>query len=129
MRMVIDTNIIVSALLSPDGAACQVLSDALDGKHEVFVSVEIFQEYADVLHREKFGFDEDIIVYLLDWFRDNAIWVEVTKSDIQMPDEKDRVFFDVARCCRARLLTGNIKHYPVDELVTSLEEIAPFRNR
>lgn len=56
-----------------------------------------------------FGFDEAIIVYLLDWFRNNAVWVEVTESDIHMPDEKDRVFFDVARCCRAKLLTGNIK--------------------
>ena len=55
--------------------------------------------------------DEDIIVYLLDWFHNNAVWVEVTKSDIQMPDEKGRIFFDVARCC-----------------VTSLEGIAPFRN-
>lgn len=40
-----------------------------------------------------------------------------------MPDEKDRVFFDVAKCCRARLLTGNMKHYPVDELVTAPEEL------
>lgn len=129
MRMVIDTNIIVSALLSPNGAAYQVLSDVLDGKYEVFVSEEIFQEYVDVLHREKFGFNEDIIVYLLDWFRNNAVWVEVTKSDMPMPDEKDREFFDVARSCRARLLTGNIKHYPVDELVTALEELVPSGSR
>lgn len=129
MRMVIDTNIIVSALLSPNGAAYQILSDVLDGKYEVFVSQEIFQEYADVLRREKFGFAEDIIDYLLDWFRNNANWVEVTKSDIRMPDEKDRVFFDVAKCCRARLLTGNIKHYPVDELVTALGELVPLRSR
>lgn len=125
MRMVIDTNIIVSALLSPNGAACKVLSDVLDGKYQVFVSAEIFQEYSDVLHRKKFGFDEDIIAYLLGWFRNNAIWVEATESDVQMPDEKDRVFFDVAKCCRARLLTGNIKHYPVDELVTALKELVP----
>lgn len=73
MRMVIDTNIIVSALLSPNGAAYQVISDVLDGRYEVFVSEEIFQEYTDVLHREKFGFDEGFIDYLLDWFRNNAV--------------------------------------------------------
>lgn len=129
MRMVIDTNIIVSALLSPNGAAYQVISDVLDGRYEVFVSEKIFQEYTDVLHREKFGFDEGIIDYLLDWFRNNAVWVEITKSDIRMPDEKDRVFFDVAKCCRARLLTGNIKHYPVDELVTALDELVPPGSR
>lgn len=125
MRLVIDTNIIVSALLSPDGAAFRILSDALDGKYEVLISAEIYEEYKDVLHREKFNFDEDIIAYLLEWFRNNAIWIEVTKSDIPVPDEKDRIFFDVAKCCKARLLTGNIKHYPVDELVTALWELEP----
>lgn len=123
MRLVIDTNIIVSALLSPDGSAFQILSDALDGKYEVLISTEIYEEYDEVLHRSKFNFDEDIIDYLLSWFRRNAIWIEVTRSDIVMPDEKDRIFFDVAKCCKARLLTGNNKHYPVDELVTSLWEL------
>ena len=40
-----------------------------------------------------------------------------------MKDEKDRVFYDLAKSCRARLVTGNIKHYPVDELVTALWEL------
>lgn len=123
MRLVIDTNIIVSALLSPEGTAFQILSDVLDGKYEVLISKEIYEEYDEVLRRPKFNFDKDIIDYLLSWFRRNAIWIEVTKSDIAMPDEKDRIFFDVAKCCKARLLTGNNKHYPVDELVTALWEI------
>lgn len=125
MRVVVDTNILVSALLSPKGAAFQVVSDMLDGKYDVFICTEIFREYEDVLHRDKFGLDTEIIEYLLDWFRDNAVWVEVTESNIPIPDEKDRVFFDVAKCCKAKLFTGNIKHYPVDELVTALEEIVP----
>lgn len=123
MRLVIDTNIIVSALLSRDSRAFQVLSDAFDRKYTVMISEEIFQEYQDVLHREKFCFDEDIITFLLTWFKQNAVWIEVIKSDIPMKDEKDRIFYDVARTCKARLVTGNLKHYPVDELVTSLWEI------
>ena len=114
MRLVVDTNIIVSALLSPDGTAFRILSDVLDGKYEVLISEEIFKEYDDVLHREKFGFGEEIIEFLLDWFRQNAVWIETERSDIPMRDEKDRVFFDVAKCCKARLLTGNSRHYPVD---------------
>ncbi len=123
MRLVIDTNIIVSALLSRDSRAFQVLSDAFDRKYTVMISEEIFQEYQDVLHREKFCFDEDIITFLLTWFKQNAVWIEVIKSDIPMKDEKDRIFYDVARTCKARLVTGNLKHYPVDELVTALWEI------
>ena len=123
MQLVIDTNIIVSALLSADSNAFKVLSDALDGKYTVLISEEIFQEYQDVLHREKFGFDEEIISFLLEWFKENAIWIEVSKSNIPMKDEKDRVFYDLANSCKARLVTVNIKHYPVDELVTALWEL------
>lgn len=123
MNLIIDTNIIVSALLSQDGKAFQLLSDVLDGKYTAFISEEVYEEYNDVLHREKFGFDEEIISYILGWFRSNAVWVEVTKSSGFVPDEKDRIFYDIAKCCKARLVTGNSKHYPVDELVTSLWEI------
>lgn len=48
MRLVIDTNIIVSALLSPDGTAFRFLSDVLDNKYEVIINEEIFREYDDV---------------------------------------------------------------------------------
>lgn len=122
MRLVIDTNILVSALLSPDGTAFHLLSDVLDNKHEVIINEEIFGEYDDVLHRERFGFNEEVISFILDWFKHNAIWIEVTKSQVPMPDEKDRVFYDAAKCTKSRLVTGNNHHYPVDELVTSLWE-------
>ena len=122
MRLVIDTNILVSALLSPDGTAFRLLSDVFDNKHEVIINEEIFREYDDVLHRERFGFDEEVISFILDWFRNNAIWIEVTESQIPMLDEKDSVFYDVAKCTKSKLVTGNNRHYPVDELVTSLWE-------
>lgn len=57
MTLIIDTNIIVSALLSPDGKAFQLLSEVLDGKYTVLISREVYEEYDEVLHREKFGFD------------------------------------------------------------------------
>lgn len=123
MELIIDTNIIVSALLSPDGKAFQLLSEVFDGNHMVFICQKVYEEYEEVLHRAKFGFDEDIIAYVLEWFRNNAVWVEVTSSTIPVPDEKDRIFYDIAKSCKAKLVTGNMKHYPVDELVTSLWEI------
>ena len=122
MRLVLDTNILVSALLSPDSSAFQILSDVLDGKYMVFISEEIYAEYDDVLHREKFCFDEEMIQFLLMWFKKNAVWIEVAESDAFMPDEKDRIFYDIAKCCKAKLVTGNRKHYPVDERITSLWE-------
>lgn len=122
MLIVVDTNIIVSALLSPDSSAYTFLSEVMDGKHTVLICEEIFKEYTEVLHRDKFAFDEKLIFWLLNWFEENAIWVEPKSSTEPVPDEKDRVFYDLAKACRARLITGNIKHYPVDELVTALRE-------
>lgn len=46
--------------LSPDGKAFQLLSEVLDGKYTVLISREVYEEYDEVLHREKFGFDEEI---------------------------------------------------------------------
>lgn len=63
-----------------------------------------------------------IIEWFLNWFEENAIWVESKSSTESVPDEKDRVFYDLAKACRARLITGNVKHYPIDELVTALWE-------
>lgn len=123
MLVVIDTNIIVSALLSPAGSAFQFFSEVLDGKHNVLISEDIYKEYKDVLHREKFGFDEEIVSFILNWFVKNAIWIEPSQSTEPVPDEEDRAFFDLAKACKAKLVTGNIKHYPVHEIVTSLKEI------
>lgn len=123
MSLVIDTNIIVSALLSSESRAFRLLSDVLDGKYIVLISEEIFEEYEAVLYRDKFGFDNDIITFLLNWFKENAVWIQVLESDVPMKDEKDRVFYDLAKSCKAKLVTGNIKHYPVDELVTALWEL------
>ena len=122
MLIVIDTNILVSALLSPDSTAFTFLSGVMDGKHTVLICEEVFKEYMDVLHRDKFGFDDEFVSWLLNWFKDNAIWIEPKPSTESVPDEKDRVFYDLAKACRARLVTGNIKHYPIDELITALRE-------
>ena len=48
MNLIIDTNIIVSALLSQDRRAFQLLSDVLDGKYTVFISEEVYEEYDEV---------------------------------------------------------------------------------
>ena len=125
--VVVDTNIIVSALLSPEGTAFEFMSRVLDGEYTVLVSEEIFLEYEDVLRRDKFGLSEDIINYILNWFIENAIWVEPQQSHEPMPDEKDRIFYDMAKSCKARLITGNFKHYPVDECVTALWELKSKR--
>lgn len=47
----------------------------------------------------------------------------MTEEEVEMRDEDDRIFFDVAKCANARLVTRNYKDYPVHELVTLIDEI------
>lgn len=121
-KVVIDTNIIVSSLWN-QGKAYDFMLNVIEGKYEVFVSDTIIEEYTDVLFRPKFHFDTDDIIYILEWFDKNAIKVSHKKSDVEMVDEKDRVLYDLAKILGAKLITGNLKHYPVDELVTPLNKI------
>ena len=125
-RIVVDTNVIISALLSPNGSAAQFMGDVFDGKYEVVVTESILEEYDEVMHRPKFLIDEDIITFIICWFRENALFVEVDESDYpkeDMPDPDDAVFYVAARCTGALLVTKDIKHYPVVEWRTMIWEL------
>lgn len=125
LTIVIDTNIIVSALLNPNGVSYVFLDRVFAGEYQVVVTPQIMEEYNDVLRRKKFCFSEDIIETVLEWFRNNAIFIEVEEERYvnHVLDTKDAMFYAAARCTKARLVTGNIKHYPVEEMITMLWEI------
>lgn len=127
MQVVIDTNIIVSALLNPRGACFVFLDRVFAGIYDVVASEEIILEYDNVLRREKFGFDEEDIEFIVDWFWKNALIVEVNKEDYwtdEVLDEKDVAFYIIAKATKSRLVTGNIKHYPVEEMRTMIWELS-----
>lgn len=123
--IVIDTNIIVSALLNPNGVSYVFLDKVFAGEYQVVVTSQIMKEYRDVLRRKKFCFSEEIIETVLGWFDNNAIFIEVEEDGYMnhVMDSKDAIFYAAARCMKARLVTGNVKHYPVEEMITMLWEI------
>ena len=125
MLIVLDTNIIVSAIKTPNGKAYSLLERVLLGKYKICISSDVMSEYKDVLYREKLNLDKYLVDYLLSWIVVYGIWIEPlpTKQEkVVMHDESDRKFFDLAKCLHAKLVTGNLKHYPVHELITSLDE-------
>lgn len=124
-KLVIDTNILVAALKSPTGKAYRLLDDVLNEKYDIICSEEIFHEYDEVLHREEFGFEELYVNYILLWFRGHADFVTPLPSTESMIDPDDRIFFDTAKVRNAKLVTFNLKHYPVHELRTSISELYP----
>lgn len=124
---VIDTNILVSALLSPknDSATVQIIENILKKKIIPVYSEEIFNEYKNVLHRKKFNFSENIVDYMLKAIKTFGILKNPAEYEIILPDVKDvpfyKIIFENADCY---LVTGNIKHFPkIDRVISAREMI------
>jgi putative PIN family toxin of toxin-antitoxin system len=121
-RIVLDTNIIVSSILSENGNPYKIVDMVLDEKFCLYYSLEIIAEYEDVLHRERLNLNFDKVEYLLDAIRVVGVYVAHKESDISLPDEDDRVFYDVAKSNDAILITGNKKHFPEEDFILTPAE-------
>ena len=113
MRVVIDTNVFVSALLSPAGSPAQILELILSRRVTLLISRPILTEYTEVLKRSDFGFDETV---LQEFFRMIQLYAEKIISillDLPFPDLDDLCFLACALEGKADfLITGNKKHFP-----------------
>ena len=122
MLAVIDTNILVSALWSRDGAPARVLSLIISGELVPCYDYRILCEYREVLTRPKFKFTSGEVNALLDWITANGRSVVAEPLSVDFTDEADKKFYEVARFCSAKLITGNIKHFPKDASVMTVSE-------
>lgn len=125
---VIDTNVLVSALLSSkeDAATVRVVGKVISGEIVPVYSNAITKEYREVLSREKFGFSEEAVGYLLSAVEKYGILVEPFLPDISLPDMKDLPFYEVVlekRDDGAYLVTGNIKHFPKEPFIVTPREL------
>jgi putative PIN family toxin of toxin-antitoxin system len=112
MRIVLDTNVLVSALLSFQGLPSKILGLVLNGTLKLVYDNNILAEYTDVLNREKFNINKELI---------NSIIVEPQK--IKFEDEDDKIFYEIYKSGEADyLITGNKKHFPQEEKITTPRE-------
>ncbi len=117
MKVVLDTNVIVSGLLSPFAPTGQIIRQVASGDLELCYDSRIFSEYRSVLIREKFSFDQESVDDLLEQIKNNGHLTTGKPLAKRLPDEDDEPFLEVALACGARyLVTGNLKHYPVKKL-------------
>lgn len=85
---------------------------------------EIIAEYTEVLHRPKFKLDDDDIKLLIGYITKYGIHSDRIPFDGDMPDEKDRPFYEVSLSVEdSFLVTGNIKHFPVTPKVVTPAQI------
>ena len=122
MLAVIDTNVLVSALLSRDGEPAKILSLVLNGLITPCHDHRILAEYHNVLKRPKFGFPTWAVTDLLEFIAESGLSVTPASLPTASTDEADQKFYEVAQHCRAWLITGNLKHFPQDELVMAVRE-------
>jgi putative PIN family toxin of toxin-antitoxin system len=132
IKAVIDTNVIVSAYITKnlEAATSKVWEAVLQCKLTPIYNDEILSEYSEVLHREKFGIPEHLIKWALDTIVSNGVRGERILSDEFFPDPKDVVFYEVALSKEdAYLVTGNIKHFPMNPIVVTPAEMLEILQR
>ena len=125
---VIDTNVLVSALLSgnEDAATVQVVARMLTGDITPVYSGAIMAEYRQVLKRRKFGFSQGVVNELLLSMTRFGLLVEPTPSGVVLPDMKDLPFYEVVlekRDDDAYLVTGNTRHFPKAPFVVTARQL------
>ena len=95
LYVAVDTNVLVSALLSKksDTATVLVIRSMLNGEFIPLYSEDILEEYDDVLHRtKKYRFSEENIRAVLNSIRQNGLQVYPTPTGKILPDEDDIIF-------------------------------------
>ncbi len=123
MFVVLDTNVLVTALWSSKSKPAAIVSEAISGRFKICYDYRLLEEYTAVLHSPKFGFQKWQIEWLLDQLTSTGISVIADPlPDVPFPDESDRKFYEIAKFCNASLVTGNMKHYPEDPCVMTVAD-------
>ena len=124
---VIDTNVIVSALLSSnlESNPVKVFRSIVQERIVPLYNDEILEEYRSVLSRPKFHLDLSLIGTVIKAIITDGLNIDGTSAaDIEFPDPKDIVFYEVALSIEdSYLVTGNIRHFPVKPFVVTPAEM------
>lgn len=125
--VVIDTNVIVSSILKEDsnpGLIMQYINK------EIIIPIinnEIFEEYLDVISRNKFSFSKKTINKFKKDILRYSIFIPRLKTSCQFVDKTDLKFYETAlnslKYRKTYLVTGNLKHFPNNEFIVSPKQM------
>ena len=130
LRVVIDTNIFVSAAITDRGKPASVLDSVATHKAALCVSQPILAEYEGVLLRPKLRLDPVRVRWLLDLARKEGVLVTPNLTLKISPDESDNRFLECAEASGADyLVRGNIKDFPREFKTTKIVTPQQFMSR
>ena len=126
LRLVLDTNIVVSAALKPEGLQHTVLMLALTEPTRLYVTREVLEEYRAVLARPRLGIRKGLRQQFVQLIRNRSKLVKARYAVRAARDPDDDKFLECADAARADyLVTGNQRHFPrfwkTTKIITSRE--------
>ncbi len=111
MKVVLDTNIFISAFLYYGGNCWELLRKAKFGRIQLFISAEIIDEFIKVVSRPKFGFNQDEINKMRAIILDLSWLVAPTKKiNVIKTDKEDNKFLECALAAGADYIVSGDKH-------------------
>lgn len=115
MNIVLDTNVLVSGLLSPFGPCGEIMRMVSSAELTLSFDARIITEYKEVLVRPKFKFEKDKVDAILAHIEHRGVTVASSPLQQSLPDIDDEPFLEVAIAAKAVcIVTGNHVHYPPD---------------
>ena len=113
LRLVIDTNVLVSAAIEPAGLQRTVFLIAISKPARLYVSHPILEEYGEVLARPELRIRKGLRLRLLQLIKNHSHTVVPTRQLEATTDPADNIFLECADAARADyLVTDNQKHFP-----------------
>jgi len=113
LRLVIDTNVVVSAALKPEGLQRTALLLAVTKPARLYVTEAILAEYRRVLSRPELKIRKGLREQLLRLFQSHAHIVKAAGRLAITSDPDDNIFLECADAARADyLINGNSRHFP-----------------
>ena len=113
LRVVIDTNVIVSAVLKPEGLQRTVVLLAMTKPARWYVSDPIMKEYSAVLARPELKIRKSLRLQAIQLIKNHTYLVIPSQLPMVAIDPDDNIFVECADAARADyLVTGNQRHFP-----------------
>jgi len=125
LKIVLDTNVLVSGILSPNGPPAAVLRALLTERVSLCFDERMVSEYRDVLTRSKFSFDREAVEELISFLEAAGTPTLAAPLPVTLPDPWDQMFIEVAVASQADfLVTANLKHFP-EEAQAGVSVVSP----
>lgn len=125
--VVIDTNVLVSSVLKPNSNPGIIYNLIEQGIIIPLINEKIRSDYIEVLNRPKFHLPNNLVNKIVNNMIKNAITIDEKHIDIELIDEKDRVFYEVTMKSNedreSMLVTGNMKHFPTKPFILTPKEL------